>query len=180
LQSCQELLSKYGEGFWADKIEAVLNRKPQDDNSMAYEVLSWFGGMGSINDVVISKANKHRIASDEEDAVNETLKSTLGEIYGLLKAEIPEGFREAVVEECLKNKQDMIQCSKQALACFGTLIFMVPFVIFGSLMCIHPITGSHLDSKYCTIWEWSLYAVPVILIVGIVSGLMWYAKARPH
>jgi len=60
LKECEALLRGVGEHFWADKIAAVLGETsgPLAEHRIC-EVISWFGGMGSFNDLVISTLNGH-------------------------------------------------------------------------------------------------------------------------
>lgn len=50
-------LEQVGERAWLPRISRVLDSDPM----AVHEVLSWFGGMGSLNDLWISVANGHRV-----------------------------------------------------------------------------------------------------------------------
>ena len=80
LRQCAELLRSVGETFWSRKIESALEHQ-DTPSALAREVLDWFGGMGSLNDRIISPMNGDRIAPGEEDEVNSRLSSLRGKIY---------------------------------------------------------------------------------------------------
>lgn len=45
------------------------------------EILSWYGGMGSFNDLVISEYNDHLVESRDEDKLNDELSHLRNQIY---------------------------------------------------------------------------------------------------
>ena len=60
LNSCEALLRSIGELFWADKIKAVIQKGVGGlDIYMLEEITTWYGGMGSFNDLIISVHNDH-------------------------------------------------------------------------------------------------------------------------
>ncbi|QFT54454.1 hypothetical protein [Microbulbifer sp. THAF38] len=78
IKSFNELLSKYGVKGW--KLSEVRTA------SSARNVLSKFGGMGSINDIYICAANGHNIKPEHEMQANTELHELLERIYELCKA----------------------------------------------------------------------------------------------
>lgn len=76
----QKLLSSVNEFFWANKINKILNKK-SIDSIIKIEILSWFGGMGSLNDLVISKINGHSVSPETEEKINMELNKMRIELY---------------------------------------------------------------------------------------------------
>lgn len=73
LEECHKLLEDNGEGFWKFKIEKVILmlEKSYNYEHLPDEVLSWFGGMGSFNDLILCNENGHKV--DDIDASNKKL-----------------------------------------------------------------------------------------------------------
>ena len=69
------LLDSVGETFWASKIRVVLQSGDLD------EILSWYGGMGSFNDLLIATANGHQVSREQEPANNAQLRKLQTQIY---------------------------------------------------------------------------------------------------
>lgn len=85
LDCTESMLLKCGEGKWAEWLgkDSALIKKL--DLYGVEHLLSAFGGMGSINDIVIHPANGHTVRESDIDAVNEELQTLLGEIWALAK-----------------------------------------------------------------------------------------------
>jgi hypothetical protein len=82
LMTCEALLRSVGETFWADKIQAVLKRGGNSlDLYLLEEILSWYGGMGSFNDLMISEYNDHLVEGKDEEKLNDDLNRLRNEIY---------------------------------------------------------------------------------------------------
>lgn len=82
LMTCEALLRSVGEVFWANKIQAVLKRGGNSlDLYLLEEVLSWYGGMGSFNDLMISEYNDHLVKGKDEEKLNDDLNQLRNEIY---------------------------------------------------------------------------------------------------
>lgn len=76
------LLRSVGEIFWADKIQTTLRRNRSNvDLYMLEEIQSWYGGMGSFNDLMLSKYNDHLINVQDEQKLNDQLSRLRSEIY---------------------------------------------------------------------------------------------------
>jgi hypothetical protein len=63
------LLEGIGESGWATKASIAAAARTIDVD----EVFSWYGGMGSFNDLVISGLNGHRVERAHESALNTKL-----------------------------------------------------------------------------------------------------------
>ncbi|MFG0285214.1 MAG: DUF6966 domain-containing protein [Phycisphaerales bacterium JB039] len=82
LKACSELLAQHGEEHWSSRIDRVL----ADDGTLlrersVREVMSWFGGMGSFNDILICAHNGHRIEQKHEDQINKEVRDLQSAIY---------------------------------------------------------------------------------------------------
>lgn len=82
LIACEALLRSVGEIFWADKIQSALKKGENSaDIYMLEEILSWYGGMGSFNDLMISRYNDHLVDEKDEEKLNDELNRLRGRIY---------------------------------------------------------------------------------------------------
>jgi hypothetical protein len=82
LISCEALLRGVRERFWANKIREVLSKSENGlDLYLLEEILSWYGSMGSINDLIISKHNDHTIDLKDENELNDELSRLRNQIY---------------------------------------------------------------------------------------------------
>lgn len=86
LQDARDILARVGESFWVGKLDQLL-AKPDLSSRDAKEVLSWFGGVGSFNDVLISAVNGDQVAPADEDVVNDRLSDARHRIYEAAKTE---------------------------------------------------------------------------------------------
>ena len=82
LTECEALLRKVDELFWADKIRHTLKKGNRALDLYSLEdILSWYGGMGSFNDLIISTHNDHLVDDKDEDEINKKLSSLRSKIY---------------------------------------------------------------------------------------------------
>lgn len=82
LIACEALLRSVGETFWADKIQAALKKGGSSiDIYLLEEILSWYGGMGSFNDLMISRYNEHLVEGKDEEKLNDELNRLRSQIY---------------------------------------------------------------------------------------------------
>lgn len=82
LITCEALLRSIGEIFWADKIKAVIQDSDKGlDIYKLEEILSWYGGMGSLNDLIISVHNDHVLNGQDEEKLNDELAKLRDDIY---------------------------------------------------------------------------------------------------
>jgi len=83
---CEELLGKVGENFWANKIKHILSTTDKElDIYLIEEILSWYGGAGSFNDLFISSYNDHQVSENDEDKLNNDLSGIRSDIYNEVK-----------------------------------------------------------------------------------------------
>jgi hypothetical protein len=74
-----ELLQSVHETFWSSRIRSVL------DELDPREVLSWYGGMGSFNDLLIARVNGHQVPPGGEQSMNDALDRLRRRAYDLAK-----------------------------------------------------------------------------------------------
>lgn len=77
LAELAELLKQHGEDHWAEWFRADLTRLERGDGYALDHVLQAFGGMGSINDLILCQANGHAVAPSDEAALNDRLRGLL-------------------------------------------------------------------------------------------------------
>lgn len=77
IQEASELLISVGETHWGQWLERDAELIRNSDFRGVEHVLSAFGGMGSINDLVIHPINGHSVQESETAAVNSMLESLL-------------------------------------------------------------------------------------------------------
>ncbi len=83
LETAQALLAKHEEYHWSDWLAKDARRVRNLDLYGVEHLLSAFGGMGSINDLIIHPINGHSIHVSEVDSVNEKLRLLLKKISTL-------------------------------------------------------------------------------------------------
>lgn len=71
------LLHAAGEMHWVRWLESDAHRLREGDFYGVEHFLNAFGGMGSINDLIIHPENGHRISGSELQRVNELLNTLL-------------------------------------------------------------------------------------------------------
>jgi hypothetical protein len=82
LITCETLLRSVGEVFWSDKIESTIKKYHQySDTYILKEIISWYGGMGSLNDLIISVHNGHNLDGRDEYKLNDELHGIRSKIY---------------------------------------------------------------------------------------------------
>lgn len=79
-------LRRYGKGRWAAWLGADQTRIRNGDRYGIEHVLRAFGGMGSLNDLVIAPVNGDPIADDEVGPINRRLDELRDRIYDAAKA----------------------------------------------------------------------------------------------
>ncbi|WP_425305331.1 DUF6966 domain-containing protein [Bradyrhizobium erythrophlei] len=73
------LLEDVGETNWSARLREAAEKSPIDLTA----IRSWFGGMGSFNDVLIARVNGHRIEPLDEKTKNDLLNKLRRQIYEL-------------------------------------------------------------------------------------------------
>lgn len=82
LISCEKLLRSVKENFWANKIHVLLiEAKENIDVYVVEKILLWYGGSGSLNDLIISEHNNHVLNGKNEQNINSELNQLRNEIY---------------------------------------------------------------------------------------------------
>ncbi|HEY0994660.1 MAG TPA: hypothetical protein VGD77_01595 [Gemmatimonadaceae bacterium] len=83
IESAAFLLRSCNENHWGSWLakDAALIRA--SDFGGVEHFLNAFGGMGSINDLIISPINGHQVGSNEVDRANSELRSMLSKAYNL-------------------------------------------------------------------------------------------------
>ena len=92
LNAAVNLLRSVGEAKWSNWLSTDEQRIRQLDFYGIEHLLSAFGGMGSINDLVLHPINGHKIEISEISATNERFQELKGQFYDLawkLKHEEP-------------------------------------------------------------------------------------------
>lgn len=74
LEQLAGLLGSAGETHWLPWAERGLGQLRDRDWSGVDTVLAGFGGMGSLNDLVLHPANGHAVAEEDVAAVNSRLQ----------------------------------------------------------------------------------------------------------
>ena len=83
LDTLATLLRRYKVAHWADWISGDAQRIRFGDSTGIEHLLSAYGGMGSLNDLVICVENGHPIADEDVSAVNEAFLSLKTRAYEL-------------------------------------------------------------------------------------------------
>ncbi len=99
IKECASILEQTGKEFWAKKLRAASNVDPPP----VREILSWFGGMGSLTDVVVWTEFPKLVHSDEERQIN----AKINELQDLIYEEATELAREAEKRDRDARKQDI-------------------------------------------------------------------------
>ena len=82
LEEASALLHGVHETFWASKIDSLLKSCSRSLTGVAAQrILQWYGGMGSFNDLTISRINDHEVGEHEEAEINDRLAVLREEIY---------------------------------------------------------------------------------------------------
>lgn len=76
LTRCHKLLTSVDEDWWSGKMKAQVEGFKSgtlSTASVARNILSWYGGMGSFNDRHISQFNGDNVDPSQEDLINSKL-----------------------------------------------------------------------------------------------------------
>lgn len=82
LRNLSGLLDQVGEEGWSSWARRAESRLASG-RAVPEDIRSAFGGMGSLNDLVIHPANGHEVASSEVEAVNTELDGLRSRIWQL-------------------------------------------------------------------------------------------------
>jgi hypothetical protein len=80
-----KLLQDYGEQHWAAWVSRDRQRIQDGDASGIDHLLRAYGGMGSLNDLIIHPLNGHHIAAEDIDPVNARLTQLSSRVYSAAK-----------------------------------------------------------------------------------------------
>jgi hypothetical protein len=83
LDSAVQLLHSVDETHWSSWLQKDATLMKDGDFYGVQHFLGAFGGMGSINDLMIHPINGYRIAETDAAKVNETLQALLSQAYDL-------------------------------------------------------------------------------------------------
>jgi len=83
LKDCQKLLEHVDETLWAQKIGDTTRNYANGKALSLTWIFSWFGGMGSFNDLFLSSYNGHSIPAGEETRLNDSFTALRSTIYEL-------------------------------------------------------------------------------------------------
>ena len=83
IESAAILLRSYNELHWGSWLAKDVALIRANDFWGVEHFLSAFGGMGSINDLIISPINGHQVDFDQVERANEELRSILSKAYNL-------------------------------------------------------------------------------------------------
>jgi hypothetical protein len=75
------LLRRYGEERWASWLDGDAERVRRGDRYGLDHLLTAFGGMGSLNDLMFHRLNGHDITDEEAETANEQLSGHVGRIF---------------------------------------------------------------------------------------------------
>ena len=82
LERASDFLQKYGLASWASWLAKDARLVREGDFYGVEHLLSAFGGMGSLNDVVLHPMNGQSIPDEDVNRVNEDLQAMLSDIGG--------------------------------------------------------------------------------------------------
>ena len=81
LNDLLRLLDRCNEEFWYEKVRTALK---DESVPRVAKVRDFFGGGGSLNDLVLSRFNDHSVTQAEEVELNEQLDRLRSEIFELV------------------------------------------------------------------------------------------------
>ena len=76
-------LKKFNEQHWSKLIEDDLHFLRKGDDYGAKRFLTYFGGMGSLNDVWLCSANGHTVADEKQQQVNAEFDALKSQAWSL-------------------------------------------------------------------------------------------------
>ena len=83
IRETADLVRRVGENYWCEWLEESLRRIGNSDFSGIEHLRSAFGGMGSFNDILISRANGHPVSDEESWSLNARLSDLQHKLYEL-------------------------------------------------------------------------------------------------
>ena len=86
VEATADFLSEHGELHWSIWLSQDAARMRAHDAYGLHHLLNAFGGMGSINDLLLHPLNGHAVPEAAIDRVNQQLRAMLTEVYELARA----------------------------------------------------------------------------------------------
>jgi hypothetical protein len=83
IEQAADLLLAHGETHWANWLRLDAQRIRNLDLRGVEHMLTAYGGMGSINDLILHPHNGHKLDESEVEVTNDRLGGLLGRIYDL-------------------------------------------------------------------------------------------------
>jgi hypothetical protein len=90
LEQMAAVLSRCGETFWSKKIANDLALLRRGDVYGAERFLTYFGGMGSINDVWLCEINGHSVPKERESEANAEFHALRERAWRLARAAVAD------------------------------------------------------------------------------------------
>jgi len=81
LEETSSLLISADEKYWSAKVQSAIQLLPEKPMRAISEVESWYGGMGSFNDLLISSLNGHSLGTISEHEANAKLAMLRGKLF---------------------------------------------------------------------------------------------------
>lgn len=85
LDQMSQLLLAVGEVYWSEWFAKDAETIRAGNFSGVDHFLGAFGGMGSVNDLIIDPRNRHKVTAAQAVEVNRLLQDLLSQAYGLAK-----------------------------------------------------------------------------------------------
>lgn len=85
LDDLASLLRRHGEPHWSAWLEGDARRLRNGDRGALDHLLSAFGGMGSLNDLILSPVNGHAIDEEDVERVNAELRRLASRLFTLAR-----------------------------------------------------------------------------------------------
>ena len=91
LKLLYNLLDSVNEKFWSSKIKSLISSCESQAIMSGYKgFVSMCGGMGSLNDLYLCEINGHSLKDNDEESINELLKSYTSKLYNMAYKKIRE------------------------------------------------------------------------------------------
>lgn len=91
LDQLSHLLTSVQAEFWAAKVNKVRHHiKAGAYTSASVEMSGWFGGMGSLNDLIIHPTNGHKVTIEQTEALNTELQTLTSSLYHKVETHLRE------------------------------------------------------------------------------------------
>jgi hypothetical protein len=90
MQETVDMLNLYRATPWAAKIEDDIRLLERGDNHGAERFLSYFGGMGSLNDVWLCEENGHTVPKSAEKQINDQLEKLKTQAWELARGGVAD------------------------------------------------------------------------------------------